>query len=99
MAIVVDENVLVPIKILFVDALDDVRLSDGKLIVVAFGVARPVGKPLASVLFLLELVLFGIVLDHGAHCTVVDCNAAGEQRYDVLMCAVTAADKVREGLG
>ncbi len=62
------------------DAADDLRLGQRQQVIIALEVAGPVGKALAAIAGLVQLVL----LDHGAHGTVEDDDALGEKLFEGL---------------
>ena len=84
------------LEVLAVNALNDMRLGDGQHVVVALDVAAPILESVAAVFFLLQLIPLRVVLDHGAHRTIVDGNLGRKQRRDVLTQTVSTTDKVRE---
>src|SRR5882724_5078522 len=69
------------------DVADDLRLRQHEQVVVALDVTRPVAETLAAILGFLELVL----LDHRAHRTVENQDAAVQAALELLADGVVHA--------
>ncbi|MNF84085.1 hypothetical protein D3C84_664290 [compost metagenome] len=68
------QNVGAGIQVLLLDRSDHIRATQYQQVIVALDVAWPVGKALATVVLLLELV----ALDHGAHAAIENQDALFE---------------------
>mmetsp|Transcript_910 Transcript_910/g.1842 ORF Transcript_910/g.1842 Transcript_910/m.1842 type:complete len:286 (+) Transcript_910:3132-3989(+) len=82
------------LEVLLVDSSNDLGLCDAQHVVVALHIAAPLLEPFTSVLFLLQFVPLGVVLDHCSHGTIIDCNLGGKELGDVFTKAVSASNKV-----
>ena len=74
------DDVRARFQIFAVDGFDDFGLGQHQQIVVALEVAVPVGKTLAAIIRLGQLV----ALDHGAHRAVQDENALLQELFDAV---------------
>ena len=77
------DDIRADLEIGLVDAADHIGLREHEQVVVALDVPVPVGKALAAVIRLLELVL----LDHGAHGAIENQDAFVQQLSDLFGCS------------
>ena len=75
------KNIRTGLQVGGVNRFDNVRLGQAQQVIVALQVTRPIGKFLAPIVGLLQL----IALNHGAHGTVEQQNTVGELLFEQVV--------------